>query len=61
MEIDQIQKENMTQILLNITLKGLDQNIIKNNIEKIVNKLDDIDIEEDKHKYLCLSCIYGAF
>ena len=61
MEIDQFQKENMTQNLLNITLKGLDQNIIKNNIEKIVNKLDDIDIEEDKHKYLCLSCIYGAF
>ena len=61
MEIDQFQKENMTQILLNITLKGLDQNRIKNNIEKIVNKLDDIDIEEDKHKYLCLSCIYGAF
>ena len=54
MEIDQFQKENMTQNLLNITLKGLDQNIIKNNIEKIVNKLDDIDIEEDKHKYLCL-------
>ena len=61
MEIDQYQKENMTMILLNLGLKGLDKNIIKNNIEKVVNKLDDIDIEEDKHKYLCLSCIYGAF
>ncbi len=61
MEIGQFQKENMTEILLNLCLKEFDQNIIKNNIEKIVNKLDDIDIEEDKHKYLCLSCIYGAF
>ena len=36
MEIDQYQKENMTMILLNLGLKGLDKNIIKNNIEKVV-------------------------
>ena len=35
--------------------------IIKKNAAKILEKLNEIDIEKDKHKYLCLSCIYGAF
>ncbi len=54
-------EEKMNQILLNLSLKNLDGKIIEKNIEKVVNKLDDLSPENDKHKYLCLSCIFGAF
>ena len=53
--------EDMTDFLLNIKIKDLDKKIIEKNIEKIANKLDAIDIEKDKDKYVALSCIFGAF
>lgn len=41
--------------------KYLNEGIIKSNIEKIANRLKTINISTDRHKYLCLSCIFGAF
>jgi hypothetical protein len=61
MEVNKFFNIDMTHYLLNIKLKDLDKQIIEKNIEKIVNKLDDIDIEKDKDKYEALSCIFGAF
>ena len=51
----------MNDTLLNLNLKVLNEKIIEGNIEKIAEKLEELSPEEDKHKYLCLSCIFGAF
>ena len=52
----------MTKVLLNINLKNLkDPNIIKKNVKKIATILSEIDEKNEKDKYLCLSCIFGAF
>ena len=61
MENENTLNNDMTKILLSLDLKYLNQNIIKHNIEEIANKLEDLDEEKEKYKYLCLSCIYGAF
>ena len=61
MEVIKFFNIDMTHYLLNIKLKDLDKQIIEKNIEKIVNKVDYIDIEKDKDKYEALSCIFGAF
>ena len=53
--------KDMNKVLLSLNLKGLNQNIIIHNIEEIADKLESLDVEKEKHKYLCLSCIYGAF
>ena len=54
--------ETITKFLLNINLKNLkDKNIIINNVKKIAIIIDEIDEEKEKDKYLCLSCIFGAF
>ena len=58
----EINGDDMTKFLLNINLKTLkDNNIIKNNVNKISKILSEIDEVREKHKYLCLSCIFGAF
>lgn len=54
-------KKNMTDILLNLKLKDFDTKIITNNIQDIEYILEKMDLENNRHKYLCLSCIYGAF
>jgi len=55
-------EEYMTDYLLSISFKSLNnENIVKNNVEKIAIKLSELDIEKEKHKYLCLSSIFGAF
>ena len=52
----------MTNTLLSINLDNLkDKNIIIKNVKKIANILSEIDEEKEKDKYLCLSCIFGAF
>ena len=61
MEDNKALKIDMTDFLLNITLKDLDKKIIEKNIEKIADRLNDIDTEKDKDKYVTLSCIFGAF
>ena len=53
--------KDMTNFLLNLKLKDLDKGLISKNVEKIVDKLDDIDLEKDEDKYRTLSCIFGAF
>ena len=54
--------KNMNKILISdLNLKNLDVNIIKKNVEKVSDKLKELDIKNDRHKYLCLSCIYSAF
>ena len=42
-------------------IKSLKQDIIKENIKKIINELQNINKIANKHKYLCLSCIFGGF
>ena len=59
-EKDELSLENMTEILLSLNFKNIGEEIVKKNVEKIADKLSDLDIEKDKHKYLCLSCMYGA-
>ena len=54
-------KKNMTSFLLNLNIKNFDKNLITNNILRIADKLEDLDTEKERHKYLCLSCIFGAF
>ena len=61
MEDNEAFNKDLTNYLLNIKLKDLDKKIIEKNIEKIVDRLDNIDIEKDKDKYEALSCIFGAF
>ena len=41
--------------------KNLDEYLIKENIENIINRLNSINFDNNKHKYLTLSCIFGAF
>lgn len=53
--------EDMTEYFLHIKLKDLDKELINKNIEKIADKLDDLDIEKEEDKYMTLSCIFGAF
>ena len=60
-ENDELPLIEMTKKLLNLNFKNINQEIVKKNVEKIADKLSDLDIEKDKHKYLCLSCMYGAF
>lgn len=52
---------DMNNYLLNIQLKNYNVNTIKSNIEKIYQKLINLDITKDIHKYLSLSTIYGSF
>ena len=61
MENEEELTKDMNKVLLSLNLKGLNQNIIIHNIEEIADKLESLDVEKEKHKYLCLSCIYGAF
>jgi hypothetical protein len=46
---------NMNEKLLKFIWEGLNQNIINHNLKKIVDKLENLDEEKEKHKYLCLS------
>ena len=61
MENEEALINNMNEKLLKLKLEDLNQNIINHNIKKIADKLENIDEKKEKHKYLCLSCIYGAF
>ena len=54
-------EKNMNDILLNLNIKDLNEKIINKNIENIAIKLEELSPKNDKHKYNCLSCIYGAF
>jgi hypothetical protein len=56
-----INNKNMTDFLLNTKIEQLNNKNIKRNINKIVNKLKEISIDKNRHQYLCLSCIFGAF
>jgi ADP-ribosylglycohydrolase len=46
---------------LNINRKNINLTILKQNIEDIYTTIYSLDPEKDRHKYLCLSCIFGAF
>ena len=56
-----INYKDFTYFLLNTKISQLNKTNIYKNIEKIVNKLKVINQLKHRHKYLCLSCIYGAF
>ena len=48
--------------LLNQTnTKNFKEETIKNNINKIYQRLKNINEKDEEDKYLSLSCIYGAF
>ena len=49
--------------LLNIKMSKLKEGgqILKKNVNLVFEALSKLDIEKYKDKYLCLSCIYGAF
>ena len=52
---------NMNTVLLNTNQKTINLPIVKENIEAIYIKLYSLDPIKERHKYLCLSCIFGAF
>ena len=53
--------KDLKYFLLNTKLKHLNKNNIYKNIGKVINKLEEINLIKYRHKYLCLSCIFGAF
>lgn len=53
--------DKMNDYLLDLKLKNLNQLKIHQQVDDIRNDLEKIDPEKQKHKYLTLSCIYGAF
>ena len=54
---------DINKILLNLSHKTINSPQLIENIEEISIKLSKLapNNEKDKHKYLCLSCIFGAF
>ena len=58
---DNISEEYINKYLLNINRKNINLTILKQNIEDIYTTIYLLDPEKDRHKYLCLSCIFGAF
>ena len=58
---DNIGEEYINKYLLNINRKNINLTILKQNIEDIYVTIYLLDPEKDRHKYLCLSCIFGAF
>ena len=54
-------EENMNTYLLNIDQNNINLNNLKENIEEIYTILYCLEPLKDRHKYLCLSCIFGAF
>ena len=56
-------ESKMNEILLNIDQNTINLSECKENIEDIYTILYTLDPTKDKdrHKYLCLSCIFGAF
>ena len=58
---DNISEEYINKYLLNINRKNINLTILKQNIEDIYVTIYLLDPEKDRHKYLCLSCIFGAF
>ena len=53
--------KDFNYFLLNTKLSNLNKKNIYKNVETIVNKLEEIYQFNYQHKYLCLSCIFGAF
>ena len=54
--------DDINKYLLHFFNKNnLNLDIIKGNINKIVNDLNNITINTNKHKYLSLSCVFGGF
>ena len=53
--------KDLNDFLLTTKLRHLNKNNIYNNFKKIVKKLEEINLIKHRHKYLCLSCIFGAF
>jgi len=55
-------EEKMNYFLLNFFNKQhIDFNKLTKKISKIKSELEKYDFENNKHKYLALSCIYGSF
>ena len=55
-------KEQMNEFLLYfLNKKNIDLNIISNNIKKLKSLIEKYDFNNNKDKYLALSCIFGAF
>ena len=53
--------QDLNYFFLTTKLNYLNKKKINKNIENIVKKLEEINIINNRHKYLCLSCIFGAF
>ena len=53
--------KEMNSRLLNMTQKSINLKALKQNIANIEVTLYDLDTEKDRDKYLCLSCMFGAF
>ena len=52
---------NMNSVLIYMNQKSINLAALKKNIDDIEVTLYNLDTEKDRDKYLCLSCIYGAF
>ena len=52
---------DMNTILINMNQKSINLSVLKQNIDDIEVTLYDLDTEKNRDKYLCLSCIFGAF
>ena len=55
-------KEQMNEFLLYyLNKKNIDLNILSKNIQKLKDLIEKYDFNNNKDKYLSLSCIFGAF
>ena len=58
---EKYKNKEMNSRLLNMTQKSINLKALKQNIANIEVTLYDLDTEKDRDKYLCLSCMFGAF
>ena len=54
--------QNMNDYLLNyFNKKNINLNILTKNISKLKHLIEQYNFSNNRHKYLCLSCIFGSF
>ena len=58
---EKYKNKEMNSRLLNMTQKSINLKALKQNIADIEVTLYDLDTDKDRDKYLCLSCMFGAF
>ena len=52
---------NMNKFLINNSKNSINLKKLNQNIDDLYTTLNGLNPEQEPHKYLCLSCIFGAF